>query len=746
MATQPRPALTNQGAALLEWFDSLPPLAYTRERQMKWEDLVDGHKIWELLNNLEPEHFYGDLPQAPSPSRKWLDSWENLKHIYKILAQFVKERRGSLPSGYSTLHLKEIAMQADAEELSKASGGDQTSSLELDTDTTIQLLKMVLFVATRAADNEAYIGVMVQMPEDRQKYIMRAIVEVGNQPQTEPMVKQFLPSIPTNEAQFQESTPSEPDGSDPPQVALSPPTAAVSLDKDLLHEQQLAGLAVETDRLIKDKKDLQKDVYDLNGRIERLHQHNSTLQEELKDAQDRLEELSFTEEGQAIITRLNKRLRDQEDLIAQQETQLRDKHTETETLHQEVARLHLSESEIQTLKDEFSIAKSDRDQLTRNLEGKSNTIDKLKQKVQTLQHVEKDNDSLRLDIGKVRLIAEDGNSAKEKVLQLEQQLAEYRNVIPSIEQELHESREIRKRKDLEMQQNRMELDQVREQYNQAQSTITELIEQVRHSAQKSSAGTNLDFELRAKAEHELQVAQTALMMAKLTSESTTLDLEEKNRKLQVDNDEMATKQTNIEKMLENMMRQNEDLGKRFGDTYKEKLNLENRIREIQRSGTIQGLHISSKRDEPTANKTKSASHQTIQDTKESADTTLSADRQVKAQLDEQKAMMQTLLGTDPSDSTASNEAIKEILNLASKAVADGPSESGDKSTTTEQHINELAASIEESRRKLMLRSEVQFNLRSNQFDDVSLRSAPSTTISPPSRSRKFSFWPSNKRK
>ena len=780
MATNSKHGSTSQGKALLEWFDSLPSFAYAREGHVKWEDLADGSKIWNILKTLDPQYFHTDLPQAPNRTGRWLDNWENLKHVYKVLANFVKERNGKLPSGYGTIQLKEIAMQADPEELSKASLGIDISSPDFDIDITIQLLKMVLFVATRATNNEAYIGVMVQMTEDRQKDIMRAIVEVGTPPQLEPLAAQFLSSTQSNEPQFEESAHSEREVPDI-QNASPPPTTTVDYDKDLLHEQQLVELAAQTDRLTRDKKDLQRDVRDLHDRIDRLQEHNSTLQEELKNAQDRLTHLSITEGGQAVITRLNKRVQEQEDLIAQQETQLRDSHNEIENVRQEIARLHSSDSEVQTLKDEFSIMKTDHDQLTRQLEGKTNTIDKLKQKVQALQNVEKDNEALRLDSERFRVLADDSNKAKGKVLQLEQQLAEYRNVIPTIEQELHESREIRKRKDLEMQQNRMEMDQVREQYNQAQDTITDLIEQARLSSQKRSTDANLDSELRAKAQHEMQVAQTALMMAELTSESTRLDLEDRNQKLQIACDEMTARQTTLEQLLEGMISKNEDLGKRFGDAYKGKLDLENKIREIQRGGKIERSPPPHVHIEPTANSAQSES--SIELAREmdmleakTTDSSTTIDhgelesllrltkkwyadhnqekrqqsreyqnqiKELQTQLDEQKTMVRTVLGTpaDPDDTTISTE---ELL----KAAASGSLDANDTTAATEKHISDLVTALGESRRQVVHRSEVQQNLRYNLLDSVSLSSASSSPTRAPSPSRPRSLlpWSANKKK
>ena len=786
MTTKIRRGLTNQGAALLEWFDSLPTFAYTREGHIKWEDLADGHKIWELLSNLEPEHFHGDLPQARNRSGKWLDSWENLKHVYKVLAQFVKERNGKLPSGYGTIHLKEIAMQVDPEELSKASVGHQDSPSDLDADLTVQLLKMLLFVATRAADNEAYIGVMVQMPEDRQKYIMNAIVEVGIPVQLEPLAGQFSPSTPTNEQQFEESAHREVEEANLQDVP-SPGANASGFDKDLLHEQQLAQLAAENDRFSKDNKDLQKDIHDLHDRIDRLHQHNSTLQEELKGAQDRLEQLSITEEGQAVITRLNKKVRDQDDLITQQETQLRDSHTETENLQLELVKLRSLDTEIQSVKDEFSIMKSERDQLTRQLEGKTNAIDKLKQKVQALQTIEKDNGSLRQDNEKLRLLAEEGNKAKGKVLQLEQQLVEYRNLVPTIEQELHESREIRKRKDLEIQQNRLEMDKVREQYNQAQDIITDLTEQARPSSQKSTADTNLDFELRTKDSHELQAARSALAIAKLTSDSKTLDLEEKNQKLQIAYDELTAGQKILEEQYAAMLGKNEVLSKQFG--YKDKFGREDQIRELQQSGKIEGSHTSRIRTRQTANATQSALPQTHQDlAKEisileikTGDSTTPIDhgelesllkvirewyanlcqdqtrqskeyqdqiKELQTQLNEQKTVIQTLLGApaNSNDSKSSADEFQETLDLV-KASISRPPGSGEKPDTIEKVVQELTASTEERRRKFIQRLEVQQNLLSFGFDAVSHDSGSSRSVSAltPAPSRKRLPWYTNKK-
>ncbi len=172
----PSSRLSTQGQAILHWFNGVDPVP--RGRSARIEDLADGQRIWDTLQDLDPSLFAGRLPESTNRSGKWLSGWQNLKFLCKPLAQFITERGGQLPGGARSLDLKAVAMGNDGAETAKVCV-ELALVAHLYADLSTQLLKMVLFVAVHSEDNARYIQTMMALPPDGQKHLQDAIMEVG---------------------------------------------------------------------------------------------------------------------------------------------------------------------------------------------------------------------------------------------------------------------------------------------------------------------------------------------------------------------------------------------------------------------------------------------------------------------------------------------------------------------------------------------------------------------------------------
>ncbi|KAK7533923.1 uncharacterized protein J3D65DRAFT_631808 [Phyllosticta citribraziliensis] len=45
-----------------------------------WAELKDGQVLWQILHEVDPEYFKGDLPEATAQtSDSWIPRWQNSK-------------------------------------------------------------------------------------------------------------------------------------------------------------------------------------------------------------------------------------------------------------------------------------------------------------------------------------------------------------------------------------------------------------------------------------------------------------------------------------------------------------------------------------------------------------------------------------------------------------------------------------------------------------------------------------------
>ncbi|KAI4148315.1 MAG: hypothetical protein LQ340_005144, partial [Diploschistes diacapsis] len=500
--------LSPEGSALVEWFNYLPP---TGARRVTIDDLSDGSKIWKALQQLDPDFFSSPLPEeAVRGTGRWLSAWGNLKHIYKHLADYVEHNGGRLPTGPGSVDLKKIAKGGEPEETIKARLRNEDSKQD-ETDYSVQLLQLLLFTAINAKENEDFIGAIMNVPQEKQLLLHAAIVELQNDSQTE-----------------EGAATTKPD----------------SHDKDLFYEEQVGRLTQESNRLAREKRDLQRDLRDAHERNSRLQEHNGSLQEKLTAAEEKLED-SAENVGQSFLKEIEGKVHQQEELIANQETQLADAQRMIDNLRSESSKFRASHEKYQPLQDELDELRSERDQLAR----KANAIDKYKQKLQTMQDTEKENNHLRNALEESRELNQEGNKALDRVKVLQTTIDEYKKVIPTIEQELHEQRMIRKQSDYRAEEIGKRLSEANDQYQKDQAQISELIAQLESGAGRGE-GSILENELTKDSieENEL-VAKCTLAWSRMAYLARFADIKTQNEQLMKTTNEREGRIAMLESML-----------------------------------------------------------------------------------------------------------------------------------------------------------------------------------------------------
>lgn len=186
-----------------------------------------------------------------------------------------------------------------------------------------------------------------------------------------------------------------------------------------------------------------------------------------------------------------------------------------------VERNHVSSTRLQKLQDEIDELKVERDGLAK----KANTVDKYKQKLQTSQDLEKDNELLRAEMEDIRQNTKSAGDIQEQLDNLQQTVDEYKEILPRIEQDRHE---------LQMMKSQLEIDNAalaekweaaNEQHTRDQDTIEELKVEFKNteSGAPSSVGAagGLEAELTETTEKDskLQVASLALIFSRYLNKS-----------------------------------------------------------------------------------------------------------------------------------------------------------------------------------------------------------------------------------
>ncbi|KAI5301082.1 hypothetical protein KEM55_002657 [Ascosphaera atra] len=416
-------------STLLEWLNSFP-LATTVS---SIDELSDGAVLWEILQDIDSQYFLGELPERTSSSDHWVQRWQNLKHIHKLLVSYMRTQNenGEIPSGLNTApDLKAIAERKSVPQ-------------------TCELLKLFLFAAISSPNAEAYIVTMQRLSTPTQEGLKNLIQEAQN---------------PTDE-RLDELR----DGA----VESSYPTGKdVFVDPELRFEERVGKVIAENEKLLNEKKELEKDVDSLNTRLNRMQEQNDSLQDQLSSTEDRLTALKS---GRAdLIPTAKGGTRQQEELIATQEAKLTALQDEIDHLRMSVESLKVKNQRYQKLQDDYDEMKTERDGLAR----KANAAEKYRQKLQTSQDYEKENLALKKKVKDLEQQLKENDLSQRSASERDIELEEYRKLIPKIEQDRHEIQNMKKQLEFDNHALQERLESAEEVHLRDESLITELRERL----------------------------------------------------------------------------------------------------------------------------------------------------------------------------------------------------------------------------------------------------------------------------
>ncbi|OQD80565.1 hypothetical protein PENANT_c034G07183 [Penicillium antarcticum] len=412
---------------LLEWINSFS-LGKTLRAT---DELTDGIILWEILQDIDPQYFLEGIPER-NPSDHWVAKWQNLKHIHKLLLNYIRHQNDdTLPSG--------LDPSPDLEAIAEKASGKETN----------KLLKLLLIAAISSPNAGTYVQTLQELSTSTQEGL-KDIIEEAHNGQHEPM-----------------------DAADELREDLAKRDRPVDLE--LQFEERVGKVLAENDRLTHEKKELEKALEDLHNRLARLQENNDTLQNRLASTEDRLVTLKSGKGDVGFNAKaLESKTRQQDDLIASQEAKLTAAQDEIDSLRMTVESLRVKNQRYQKLQDDYDELRTEKDQLAR----KANAAEKYRQKLQASQDFEKENQTLKNQIKDIQQQLKESDSQQRWSSERDVELEEYRKLLPRIEQECNEIQNLKKQLEFNNHALTERLESADEQHERDDALISELRERL----------------------------------------------------------------------------------------------------------------------------------------------------------------------------------------------------------------------------------------------------------------------------
>ncbi|TPX07786.1 uncharacterized protein E0L32_010473, partial [Thyridium curvatum] len=432
-------------AALLTWVNTFP----LDRKVERLEDLSDGRVFSQMLQDLDPEYDPSEL-ELNVGSSTWLTKKRNIQSVFKALTKYIVQRDTSDKIVYlpRTVDFRSLSDDLDAEGIS-------------------QLLCVFAAATLMGEKNEKYIPIMYQNLSQDELASIAGILE-EKQKEMEKAAK------------AEESTGATP-----------------ALDAGLETEAELARLASEYDTLT-------KKLADSNTRLEHLQIAYEEVKDELQRAQDNLEleqQKHGDNESQTILS-LQRRNREQEEIIETQEAQIEDdRQTKTRLTH-ENNQLNQKAELFQRLQDEVQELKHEKEELAK----KANTAERYRQKLESQRGMETDLKNALYELDTARDNLREYDRLKDQCEQQATSITRFRDMVAALEQQLEDSRIKKLALEEEIYAVQAQLERIREQKLMDERRILELEEQVLHGVGGVAGGMTPDgsktnFNLEEELEH-----------------------------------------------------------------------------------------------------------------------------------------------------------------------------------------------------------------------------------------------------
>ncbi|ELR01714.1 hypothetical protein GMDG_00090 [Pseudogymnoascus destructans 20631-21] len=229
---------------------------------------------------------------------------------------------------------------------------------------------------------------------------------------------------------------------------------------------QKRGVEQENERLL-------KQTADLTTRLTHLQENNDSLQDHLRDAEDRLNAPVRDDETEHRIRRLEDDIRERDEVIEFQEGQLEQDRDKLARMGRELSNLKDADSRLIQLQDEIKELEFKNDELTK----KANTVDRYKNKLEVQKDLQKNFKDLELENEELKTQFQHIDKIMERNSSLEASQRQFQNSISKAEMEIFEIGSQKKMLEAENSELRYSLSTQEEKIAQYEQAMFELREQ-----------------------------------------------------------------------------------------------------------------------------------------------------------------------------------------------------------------------------------------------------------------------------
>jgi protein HOOK3 len=408
--------------------------------------------------------------------------------VVKGLFRYVRNECDGLDPLLDTPGLKAVLEKGKAESVFEVTHCFR-SGQNILSDFTYQILIVLLMAAINGPHRETYIISITALTEDVQAEIAELIKK--KQQEVERAV----------------SAPFNVQGEQP------------GNDIELEFEARYVDLITQKKTLEQEKDRLKKLNADLATRLERLQDNHDHLQESLAAAEDKLQGVARDKSAADVIRSLETRLREQDELIANQEGQFEQDRIDKARMRKELDRLKSADDLASKLQDEIKELQFQNAELTK----KSNTLDRYKQKLESQRDFQTDIKTLELDNEELQMRVKDFELLKHRNETLELTHKKFENTMSRHEMEIFELSSQKKaleEENSDLKRNIIRLEEVRA---SDEEHIAELQEQIADRPQTLSSPTGPSFgSLEAELEQSESGTRTSLEVSRLRAENQLL--------------------------------------------------------------------------------------------------------------------------------------------------------------------------------------------------------------------------------